>query len=213
MSERELREEMVRYCRSLFERGFSVGTAGNVSARVADGFLMTPTNSCLGFLEPERISKLDKDWNHVGGDKPSKEVFLHRAFYETRPATGAVVHLHCTHCTALSCLADLDDADCVEPITPYVVMRVGKVARVPYVKPGDPRSGDLIRGLDGRHAAVLLANHGPVVAGKDLTSAVYASEELEETAKLLLMLRPFKTQRLTDTQVEELEAGYARQMR
>ena len=196
---------MVRLAKSLYDRGFSVGSAGNVSARLDDGLLMTPTNSCLGFLDPDRLSKLDLEGRHVGGDKPSKEVFLHRAFYETRPATGAVVHLHSTYATALSCLADIDPADCIPPLTPYVVMRVGAVPLVPYVRPGDARAGDLIRALDGRHAAVLLANHGPVVAGKDLASAVYAAEELEETAKLVLLLRGAPARLLTDAQVAELK--------
>ncbi len=204
MSESKLREEMARLSRSLFERGFSVGSAGNISAAVEDGLLITPTNSCLGFLDPARIAKLDREGRHVGGDPPSKEVFLHRALYETRPQTGAVVHLHSTYATALSCLADLDPDDCIPPLTPYVVMRVGKVKLVPYVRPGDPRSGGLIRQLGGAYAAVLLANHGPVVTGKDLVSAVYAAEELEETAKLLILLRPHATRMLTADQVEDL---------
>ena len=205
IDEDALRRAMVRLAKSLYDRGFSVGSAGNVSARLDDGLLMTPTNSCLGFLDPDRLSKLDLEGRHVGGDKPSKEVFLHRAFYETRPATGAVVHLHSTYATALSCLADIDPADCIPPLTPYVVMRVGAVPLVPYVRPGDARAGDLIRALDGRHAAVLLANHGPVVAGKDLASAVYAAEELEETAKLVLLLRGAPARLLTDAQVAELK--------
>ena len=192
----------------MYDRGFSVGSAGNVSARLDDGLLMTPTNSCLGFLDPDRLSRLDAEWRHVGGDKPSKEVFLHRAFYETRPATGAVVHLHSTYATALSCLADIDPADCIPPLTPYVVMRVGAVPLVPYVRPGDARAGELIRALGGRHAAVLLANHGPVVAGKDLASAVYAAEELEETAKLVLLLRGAPVRLLTEAQVAELKAVF-----
>ncbi len=204
MSETKLREEIARLSRSLFERGFSVGSAGNISAAVEDGLLITPTNSCLGFLDPARIAKLDREGRHVSGDPPSKEVFLHRAFYETRAQTRAVVHLHSTYATALSCLAELDPDDCIPPLTPYVVMRVGKVKLVPYVRPGDPRSGDLIRQLGGAYAAVLLANHGPVVAGKDLVSAVYAAEELEETAKLLILLRPHATRMLSADQVEEL---------
>jgi ribulose-5-phosphate 4-epimerase/fuculose-1-phosphate aldolase len=204
MTEARLREEMATYARSLFERGFSVGSAGNISAAVEDGLLITPTNSCLGFLDPARISKLDKGGKHVSGDPPSKEVFLHRAFYETRPGTGAVVHLHSTYATALSCLEDVDPEDCIPPITPYVVMRVGRVKLLPYLRPGDPGQGDLIRGLGGRHAAVLLANHGPVVAAKTLSAAVFASEELEETAKLLLALKPYPTRRLTEAQVKEL---------
>jgi ribulose-5-phosphate 4-epimerase/fuculose-1-phosphate aldolase len=207
--EAQVRADMVRLSASLFQRGYSVGSSGNISAKVADGILMTPTNSCLGFLDADRIAKLDAAGKHVSGDKPSKEVFLHQAFYGTRPEAGAVVHLHSTYGTALSCLADLDPADTIPPITPYVVMRVGQVPLLPYVRPGDPAMGELVRRLEGRHAAVLLANHGPVVSGPDLTSAVYAAEELEETAKLLLLLRGEKTRRLTDTQVDELTRVFA----
>jgi ribulose-5-phosphate 4-epimerase/fuculose-1-phosphate aldolase len=205
MNESQLREDMARLCKSLFDRGFSVGSAGNISARVDDGVLITPTNSCLGFLDPARISKLDENFNHVSGDKPSKEVFLHRAFYDTRPGTGAVVHLHSTYATALSCLADTNEEDCIPPLTPYVVMRVGRVKLVPYFRPGDARGGDLIRALDGKFAAVLLANHGPVVSGKDFTSTIYAAEELEETAKLLVTLRGAPVRMLQECDVAELQ--------
>lgn len=208
-AEAQLREEMARLSRSLFERGFTVGSSGNISAALDDGLLMTPTNSCLGILDPERISRLDRAGRHIGGDKPSKEVFLHRAFYETRPGTGAVVHLHSTYATAISCLADTDPEDCIPPLTPYVVMRVGKVKLLPYVRPGDPAMGEMIRALGGSHACVLLANHGPVVAGKDLASAVYAAEELEETAKLVLALRGHPTRMLTQAQIDELGAHFA----
>lgn len=203
-----LREEIVRLSKSLYDRGFSVGSAGNISAAVDDGLLITPTNSCLGFLDPARISKLDRDGNHVAGDKPSKEIFLHRAFYETRRETGAVVHLHSTFATALSCLTDTDEDDCIPPLTPYVVMRVGQVKLVRYVRPGDERAGDLIRELGGRYAAVLLANHGPVVTGRDIASAVYAAEELEETAKLLVLLRNAPKRMLTAENVDELKAVF-----
>jgi ribulose-5-phosphate 4-epimerase/fuculose-1-phosphate aldolase len=205
MNESQLREDMARLCKSLFDRGLSVGSAGNISARVDDGVLITPTNSCLGFLDPARISKLDENFNHVSGDKPSKEVFLHRAFYDTRPGTGAVVHLHSTYATALSCLADINEEDCIPPLTPYVVMRVGRVKLVPYFRPGDARGGDLIRALDGKFAAVLLANHGPVVSGKDFTSTIYAAEELEETAKLLVTLRGAPVRMLQECDVAELQ--------
>lgn len=207
-NEGALREQMAQMSKSLFDRGFSVGSAGNISAAVDDGLLITPTNSCLGFLDPARISKLDGNGNHVSGDKPSKEVFLHRAFYETRPQTGAVVHLHSTFATALSCLTDTDADDCIPPLTPYVVMRVGQVKLVPYVRPGDERAGDLIRQLGGRFVAVLLANHGPVVTGGDLASAVYAAEELEETAKLLVLLRDAPKRMLTAANVQELKAVF-----
>jgi len=207
-TENTLREEIARLSKSLFDRGFSVGSAGNISAAVEDGILMTPTNSCLGFLDPARISKLDRAGNHVSGDKPSKEVFLHRAFYETRPQAGAVVHLHSTFATALSCLADTDPDDCIPPLTPYVVMRVGTVKLLPYVRPGDERMGEMIRALGGRHAAVLLANHGPVVSGRDIASAVHAAEELEETAKLLVLLRNAPTRLLSRENVAELNAVF-----
>jgi ribulose-5-phosphate 4-epimerase/fuculose-1-phosphate aldolase len=207
-AENKLREEIARLSKSLFDRGFSVGSAGNISAAVDDGILMTPTNSCLGFLDPAKISKLDRSGNHISGDKPSKEMFLHRAFYESRPQTGAVVHLHSTFATALSCLTDVDPDDCVPPLTPYVVMRVGVVRLLPYVKPGDAKMGDMIRELGGCHAAVLLANHGPVVTGKDIASAVYAAEELEETAKLLVLLRNAPTRMLSPENVAELKAVF-----
>ncbi|MGV1753535.1 3-oxo-tetronate 4-phosphate decarboxylase [Agrobacterium sp. CG674] len=206
--ENKVRDEIARLSRSLFERGYSVGTAGNISAAVDDGILMTPTNSSLGFLDPARISKVSRDGNHLSGDKPSKEIFLHNAFYETRPQTGAVVHLHSTFATAMSCLTDVNPDDCIPPLTPYVVMRVGRVKLVPYVRPGDAKAGDLIRDLGGRYAAVLLANHGPVVTGKDIASAVYAAEELEETAKLLVHLRGAPVRMLTEANVEELKAVF-----
>jgi ribulose-5-phosphate 4-epimerase/fuculose-1-phosphate aldolase len=204
MSETKARETMARLAQSLFARGYTVGSSGNISARVDDGILITPTNSCFGFLDPARISKLDNAGKHVAGDPPSKEIFLHQAFYETRKDARAVVHLHSTHATALSCLPDIDPDDCVPPLTPYVVMRVGRVKLVPYIRPGDPAMGDLIRKLGGQYAAVLLANHGPVVSAKDIEAAVFASEELEETAKLVLLLRGQNARRLTGAQIDEL---------
>jgi ribulose-5-phosphate 4-epimerase/fuculose-1-phosphate aldolase len=162
----------------------------------------------MGFLDPGKISKVTREGRHLSGDSPSKEIFLHKAFYETRPQTGAVVHLHSTHATALSCLGDIDPDDCIPPLTPYVIMRVGHVKLVDYVRPGDEKMGDLIRALDGKYAAVLLANHGPVVTGKDVSSAVYAAEELEETAKLLVMLRGLPTRMLSDENVAELKCVF-----
>jgi len=198
------RWEMAKLGASLFDRGFSVGTAGNISVRLSDGILMSPTNARLCDLDPERISKLDMDGKHVSGDRATKEVFLHQAFYDTRPDAGAVVHLHSTWATALSCLDEIDPNNCIPPLTPYVVMRVGSVKLVPYVRPGDPKSGQLIRELDGRFAAVLLANHGPVVSGKSLFSAVCAAEELEETAKLVMALEGRKVRYLTNHEVADL---------
>jgi ribulose-5-phosphate 4-epimerase/fuculose-1-phosphate aldolase len=206
--ERDLRNAIVRWGRSLFERGFTVGSSGNISVRLDDGYLVTPTNSCMGFLDPDRLSKLDADGEHVDGDKPTKERPLHFAFYETRPQARAVVHLHSTYATALSCLADVDPEDAIPPITPYVVMRVGRVPVVPYTKPGSPDIAPSIRARAPDHPAILLANHGPVVAGTSLESAVFAAEELEETAKLVVMTKGLNVRHLTADQVADLNASF-----
>jgi ribulose-5-phosphate 4-epimerase/fuculose-1-phosphate aldolase len=206
--ERELKNAIVRWGRSLFERGFTVGSSGNISVRLGDGYLATPTNSCLGFLDPDRLSRLDAGGNPVGGDKPTKELPLHFAFYEARPTARAVVHLHSTYATALSCLADVDGEDAVPPITPYVVMRVGRVPVIPYTRPGSPDIAPLIRARAPDHPAVLLANHGPVVAGTSLESAVFAAEELEETAKLVLLTRSLDVRLLTPGQVADLDTSF-----
>jgi ribulose-5-phosphate 4-epimerase/fuculose-1-phosphate aldolase len=204
-TEAALREELAMLARSLFERGFSVGTAGNISVRLPDGYLMTPTNSCLGRLDPARISKLDAGWRHVAGDKPSKEVFLHRAFLDARPEAGAVVHLHSTHATAIACLAPVGETAPVPPLTPYFVMRVGRSLPVlPYFRPGDPAMEETVHQAAKTAKAVLLANHGPVVSGKTLTDAVHAAEELEEAARLALLLRGANPRLLTDAQVNDL---------
>jgi ribulose-5-phosphate 4-epimerase/fuculose-1-phosphate aldolase len=190
---------------SLFARGFSVGSAGNISVRLDDGYLMTPTNSSLGRLDAARLSKLDREFRHVSGDAPSKEVFMHRAVYRTRPEAGAVVHLHSTMATAVACLPDVDSENPIPPLTPYFVMRVGRgMPVVPYYRPGDPTMEPAIAETARRARAMLLANHGPVVSGKTLTEAVYAAEEVEEAAKLFLLLREAAPRLLTAAQVEAL---------
>ncbi len=205
MNEADTRELLATLGASLFARGYSVGSAGNISVRLADGYLMTPTNSCLGRLEPARISKLDAGFAHVAGDPPSKEVFMHRAFYGARTEAGAVVHLHSTMATAVACLPDVDADNPIPPLTPYFVMRVGRTMPiVPYYRPGDPAMEPAIHAAARDARAVLLANHGPVVSGKTLTDAVYAAEELEEAAKLFLVLRAASPRRLTGPQVDDL---------
>ncbi len=208
MNEAAIREAIVRWGRSLFDRGYTAGSSGNISARVDDGFVVTPTNSCLGFLERGSLSKLDASGVHISGDKPTKELPLHFAFYETRPSTGAVVHLHSTYATALSCLADTDPDDAIPPVTPYVVMRVGRVPVVPYTKPGSPDVAPLIRAKAAEHNAVLLANHGPVVAASSLEAAVFAIEELEETAKLALITRNLPVRQLSPANMADLRASF-----
>jgi ribulose-5-phosphate 4-epimerase/fuculose-1-phosphate aldolase len=205
MDEAATRKLLVDLSASLFARGFAVGSAGNISVRIDDGFLITPTNSSLGRLNAERISKLDANFAHVGGDKPSKEVFMHRAFYLARPEAGAVVHLHSTMATAVACLADVDAGSPIPPLTPYFVMRIGKnLPVVAYYRPGDPAMEPAIHEAAKQSRAVLLANHGPVVSAASLTDAVYAAEELEEAAKLFLLLRGQSTRELTAPQVQDL---------
>jgi 3-dehydro-4-phosphotetronate decarboxylase len=213
MSEVQLREDMCRLGRSLFERGLTPGSSGNISTRLEDGgWLVSPTNACLGFLEPDRISRLDANGQHLSGDKPTKEIPLHAAIYETRPSARAVVHLHSTHSTAVSMLPDVDPADVLPPLTPYQLMRCGNVALVPYHRPGDPAVATAIRALDGRYASVLLANHGPVVAADSLEAAVFASEELEESAKLFLLLYGKNPRCLSRDQVADLAAIFKLQL-
>ena len=203
--EAKAREAICRLGASIFARGLTFGSSGNISVRVADGYLMTPTNVSLGGLDPARLAKLAPDGSLISGDAPTKESFLHRAMYEERGAAEAVVHLHSTHSVAVSCLADVDPTNVLPPITAYYVMRVGTLPLVPYFRPGDPKLADAVRRLAGRHHAVLLANHGPVVAGTSLSAAAAAIEELEGTARLHLLLHGHRTRFLTDAQVEELQ--------
>ena len=208
MNESALREEIVRFGRSLFDRGLTAGSTGNISVRLDDGWLLTPTNACLGNLDPARLAKLDWQGRSISGDAPSKEAFLHRSLYEERRGAGAIVHLHSTHSAAVSCMGGLDHANCLPPLTAYFVMKIGRLPLVPYYRPGDPALGDAIKGLAGKHSAVLLANHGPVVSGSSLEAAVYATEELEETAKLFLLLRNTATSPLNNAQIEELKTVF-----
>jgi 3-dehydro-4-phosphotetronate decarboxylase len=203
--ENRLREAICDIARSLFERGLTAGSSGNISVRVEGGWLFTPTNASLGRLDPARLSKLDVAGRLLSGDPPTKENFLHRVMYEERPGAGAVVHLHSTHSVAVSCLGEIDPDDVLPPITAYYAMRVGRLPLVPYFRPGDLALAEAVRGFAGKHHAVLLANHGPVVAGSDLDAAVNAIEELEETAKLYLLLRGARTRYLTPAQVKELQ--------
>lgn len=204
-AEQSLRDEICRWGESMFSRGLTFGSSGNLSARLSDGFLVTPTNSCLGYLEAAMLSKLDLSGALVSGDPPTKEIPLHTAFYEARPEAGGVVHLHSTYATAISCLADTDRDDAVPAITPYVVMRVGRVPLIPYTHPGSPDVRPLVLAKAADHAAVLLENHGPVVSGRSFREAVFAAEELEETAKLVLLTRAFKVRHLSPRIVAELE--------
>lgn len=204
MTENALRDLIADFGKSMFDRGLTAGSSGNISVRLDDGWLLTPTNACLGRLDPGRISKLDWDGRLISGDAPSKEAPLHLSMYQERGAAGAVVHLHSTYSAAVSCVRGLPSDSCLPPLTAYFVMKIGRLPLVPYHRPGDPNLGHAIRGLAARNSAVLLANHGPVVSGTSLEAAVYAIEELEETAKLFLLLQGHNTDPLDEGKIKEL---------
>lgn len=204
-AENELRDRICLLARSMFDRGLTHGSTGNISARTDDGgLLVSPTGTSFGRLDPARLSRFDANGNLIGGDRPTKEMPLHQAFYQTRNRTAAVVHLHSCHSVALSVLPGADAEDFLPPITPYAFMQLGRVRLLPYFRPGDPAIGDAVRGLAGKRSAVMLANHGPVVAGLDLDAACNAIEELEATARLALLLRGTTPATLTPEQVAEL---------
>ncbi len=207
--EAKTRDDISRIAKSFFDRGLTGGSTGNISARLSDGrFLVTPTGSSMGFLDPSKISLLAEDLTHISGDKPTKEIPLHAAFYETRKQIGSVVHLHSSYSVAWSMMPDLDPENAIPHLTPYIIMKLGKVKLLPFFLPGDPAMGDAVRALAGKRAAVLLANHGPVVAGKDVWDAAFAMEELEETAKLALLTRGMNPQMLTADEVGALVAKF-----
>ena len=202
MSDTALREQMCLLAKSMFDRGLTGGSTGNISARTQDGgLLVSPTGTSFGRLDPARLSHFDAQGRLIDGDPPTKEMPLHQAFYDTRSTAGAVVHLHSCHSVALSMLPETDPDNFLPPLTPYGIMKLGRVKLLPFFLPGDPAMGDAVRGLAGKRSAVMLANHGPVVAGKDIEAACNAVEELEDTARLAMMLRGMNARALTDDQV------------
>lgn len=208
MNETKHREDIVLLGKSMYDRGLTHGGTGNISVRLDDGWLLTPTGSSLGRLDPASLTKLDWKGRHVSGDKPSKELMLHLAMYQERPDSGAVVHLHSTHSVAVSVLEGLDPHDLLPAITAYYAMRVGKLPLVPYYAPGDPALAAAVRSFSSKHHAMLLAHHGPVVAGSSLSAAVDATEELEETAKLFLLIFQHKFRTLTPENIAEIRRLY-----
>src|ERR1700751_3916315 len=205
MSETRLREDICRFGRSLFERGLTPGSSGNISVRLDDGgYLVTPPNASLGFLDPAKLSRLDAEGRLLSGDAPTKEVPLHSGLYQTRSPARALGPLHSPHSVALSMLPEIDPRAALPPMTAYYLMRCGATALVPYYRPGDPAVADAIKGLAGKYSSVLLANHGPVVSGDTLEAAVFATEELEETAKRYLLLRGPNPRYLSPEQISDL---------
>lgn len=209
MRETDLREQICDLARSLFDRGLTHGSTGNISARTEDGgLLVSPTGTSFGRLDPARLSRFDAGGRLVGGDPPTKEMALHSAFYDTRSTAGAVVHLHSCHSVALSMMPDLDADDFLPPLTPYAIMKLGRVKLLPFFLPGDPAMGAAVRGLAGKRSAVMLAHHGPVVAGKDVEAACTAIEELEATARLALLLRGTPARALSDEQLRAVVTAF-----
>lgn len=205
MTDTALRELMCTLAKSMFDRGLTGGSTGNISARTEDGgLLVSPTGTSFGRLDPACLSRFDSTGRLIGGDAPTKEMPLHAAFYDTRSTAGAVVHLHSCHAVALSLMPDADADNFLPPLTPYAIMKLGKVQLLPFFRPGDPAMGDAVRGLAGKRSAVMLANHGPVVAGKDVEAACNAIEELEDTARLAIMMRGFQARRLSPAQINDL---------
>ncbi len=203
--EARLRELICELARSMFDRGLTSGSTGNISARTPDGgLLVSPTGTSFGRLDPARLARFDASGRQVDGDRPTKEMPLHAAFYETRGSAGAVVHLHSCHAVALSTLPEEDSENFLPPITPYAIMQLGRVTLLPYFRPGDPAMGEAVRGLAGKRSAVMLANHGPVVAGKDVEAACNAIEELEATARLTLLTRGLNPRLLSAEQVSDV---------
>jgi len=204
-----IREEICRTGQSLFDRGLTSGSTGNISVRLPDGgWLMTPTNASMGRLDPASLSLFDAAGQLQSGEAPTKEAFLHFSMYAERQTAGAVVHLHSSHATAVSILRDVDPEDVLPPLTAYYIMRVGRLPLVPYFAPGDTALAGAVRSLAGKHHAMLLANHGPIVAGTTLANAQFAAEELEETAKLFLMLQSHAKRILTPEQIDDLKKRF-----
>ena len=208
-AETKLREQICILAKSLFDRGLTGGSTGNISARTDDGgLLVSPTGTSFGRLDPGRLSRFDAAGMLVDGDAPTKEMPLHSAFYDTRSSAGAVVHLHSCHSVALSMMPDVDPDNFLPPLTPYAIMKLGKVKLLPFFLPGDAAMGEAVRGLAGKRSAVMLANHGPVVAGKDVEAACNAVEELEDTARLALLTRGMDPRMLSADQVRDVVTGF-----
>jgi ribulose-5-phosphate 4-epimerase/fuculose-1-phosphate aldolase len=205
--ESRVREEICTIGASLYQRGYTVGTAGNISARLADGWLITPTDACLGRLDPASIAKVDADGHTVSGGQPSKTLALHRGIYARNAQTRGIVHTHSTHLVALSLAGVWSETDVLPPLTPYYVMKVGHIPLIRYQRPGDPDVAQRIAALADSVRGVLLERLGPVVWERSVAHASYALEELEETARLWLMTHP-RPAPLDEDALEELRSVF-----
>ncbi|MCH9672407.1 MAG: aldolase [Gammaproteobacteria bacterium] len=208
MSESQAREQIVALGRSMFERALTPGSSANMSIRIADGWIITPTNSCFGFLDAGTLSKIGTDGQLISGPKPSKEFMLHRALYDRRPLDTAVIHLHSTYATLVSCFEGIDPENVIEPMTPYLLMRLGRIALIPYFPPGDARLAEALASVASEHAGVLMANHGPIVSAESPEAAMFSMEELEESAKLMVLAAGHKVRHFSAGEISELTTRY-----
>ncbi|MGO4247586.1 3-oxo-tetronate 4-phosphate decarboxylase [Paenarthrobacter sp. RAF54_2] len=200
-------EQIIQSARSLFTRGLTHGSTGNISVRTEEGILVTPTGCSLGTVSVGDLSLIDGGGGHLSGPKPSKESFLHAAVLRARPDANAVIHTHSTYSAAVSCMSGLDMDNVLPPLTAYYAMRIGQLPLLPYHAPGDAELEGLAEATAVDSHAMLLSNHGPVVAGKTLPAGMDALEELEETARLFLLLRNIPTRPLTPEQATTLSSG------
>jgi 3-dehydro-4-phosphotetronate decarboxylase len=205
--ERHLREEICDIGLSLYSRGYCVGSAGNISACLEDGWLITPTDACLGRLSPSTIAKVSSDGTWVSGDKPSKTLVLHRKIYENNPQAKAVVHSHSTALVALTLAGCWHPDAILPPITPYQVMKVGRIPLIAYQRPGSPLVAEQVARLASQVRGVMLERLGPVVWESSVSKASYALEELEETARLWLQTSP-QPQALSEAHLQDLEVTF-----
>jgi ribulose-5-phosphate 4-epimerase/fuculose-1-phosphate aldolase len=207
--DKALRMQMVQVGAALYDRGLTPGRTGNLSVRVGDEIMITPTNACLGRLDPERLAVASIDGEHLAGDRPSKELVLHRALYRRQLTCSAVAHLHSTSAVAVSCLRGLPSDDALPPITPYFVMRVGRLPLIDYATPGSAELEAQVSHAAERSRSVLMRNHGSLAAATSLEGAVDAVEEIEETARLYLLLEGRSPVYLGEEAVAELHRRFA----
>jgi 3-dehydro-4-phosphotetronate decarboxylase len=207
--ESALREDICRIGQSLFTRGYTVGSAGNISARLPDGWLITPTDACLGRLDPARLAKMGADGVQVSGDRASKTILLHRAIYDADPAVGGIVHTHSTHLVALSLTPGVDPANIIPPLTPYHVMKAGRIPLIPYMRPGHPAVTALVTPHVRTGRGVMLARIGPTFWHETVSAASAALEEAEETAKLVFLTRNAVLPPLGEGDIAELRDSFA----
>lgn len=204
LNEQAAKEKIVKYAKSIFDRGLTAGASANMSVRIPEGWVMTPTNTCFGFLVAEELSVVAHDGTLLKGEPPSKEFRLHKAIYDQRPDDTCIIHLHSTYATTLSCLPCDDINNCVPCYTPYLTMRLGPIAMVPYFAPGNDDLAEAVGKVADKHSGIIMANHGPIVSAPDVEKCLYGMEELEESCRIALLLKDQNANKLTDGQINEL---------